>query len=184
MRSPMITPGWASRTSRNKFTSNLAIPADRCRGCCCCARAGESVGNPLVGCLLSRRGTRLLRVGLVPLDPEDEPLVWDRLPIMLAFMALFSALVTEHLGAGFERGVLAPAVAAGIGSGAWWDYTDDLPVYSGARGPRSGRSFSCRLRIRGGPRTRDISPTRSPPISWRRSPIPGPRDICAHGSGG
>ena len=40
----------------------------------------------------------------------------DRLPIMLAFMSLFSALLTEHLGAGAERAILAPAVAVGIAS--------------------------------------------------------------------
>lgn len=61
--------------------------------------------------------------------PNNETLVWDRLPIMLAFMALFSALLTEHLGAGAERAILAPAVAVGIASVAWWGYTDDLRVY-------------------------------------------------------
>jgi hypothetical protein len=62
-------------------------------------------------------------------NPNNETLVWDRLPIVLAFMALFSALVSEHLGAGFERWVLAPAVAVGIASVVWWDYADDLRVY-------------------------------------------------------
>lgn len=61
--------------------------------------------------------------------PNNETLVWDRVPIMLAFMALFSALLTEHLGAGAERAILVPAVAVGIASVAWWDYTDDLRLY-------------------------------------------------------
>jgi len=62
-------------------------------------------------------------------NPNNETLVWDRLPIVIAFMALFSALVGEHLGAGVERAVLAPALAVGIASLAWWAYADDLRVY-------------------------------------------------------
>lgn len=61
--------------------------------------------------------------------PNDDTLVWDRLPMTLAFMALFAALVGEHLGEQFERPVLIPALLIGIASVFWWRYTDDLRVY-------------------------------------------------------
>jgi hypothetical protein len=61
--------------------------------------------------------------------PDNERLVWDRLPMTLAFMGLFVALLSEHLGERFERVLLAPALLAGIASVAWWHYTDDLRPY-------------------------------------------------------
>lgn len=61
--------------------------------------------------------------------PNDDTLVWDRLPMTLAFMALFAALVSEHLGAQFERGLLIPALLIGVASVFWWRHTDDLRFY-------------------------------------------------------
>ena len=61
--------------------------------------------------------------------PNDDTLVWDRLPMTLAFMGLFAALMSEHLGAQFERPVLIPALLIGIASVLWWRHTDDLRVY-------------------------------------------------------
>jgi hypothetical protein len=61
--------------------------------------------------------------------PNDNTLVWDRLPMTLAFMGLFAALVSEHLGAQWERPVLVPALVIGVGSVLWWRYSDDLRVY-------------------------------------------------------
>ena len=61
--------------------------------------------------------------------PNDDTLVWDRLPMTLAFMGLFAALMSEHLGAQFERPVLIPALVIGVASVVWWRYTDDLRLY-------------------------------------------------------
>ncbi len=66
--------------------------------------------------------------------PNDDTLVWDRLPMTLAFMGLFAALVSEHLGAQFERPVLIPALIIGVASVFWWRYTDDLRVYVWVQG--------------------------------------------------
>jgi hypothetical protein len=54
------------------------------------------------------------------LDPTNETLVWDRLPMAVAFMALVSALVAERIGAELGRRLLAPLVLAGIASVAYW----------------------------------------------------------------
>jgi hypothetical protein len=61
--------------------------------------------------------------------PDNRTLVWDRLPMTIAFMGLFAGLLSEHMGARLERAVLAPAIAVGIASVAWWAYTDDLRFY-------------------------------------------------------
>jgi hypothetical protein len=61
--------------------------------------------------------------------PGDESLVWDRLPMTMAFMGLFAALLSEHLGKDFEYRLLIPAVVVGIASVVWWKVTDDLRVY-------------------------------------------------------
>lgn len=61
--------------------------------------------------------------------PGDDPLVWDRLPMTIAFMGLFAALLSEHLAERLERPLLVSAVAVGIASVLWWKATDDLRVY-------------------------------------------------------
>jgi hypothetical protein len=61
--------------------------------------------------------------------PTHDSLMWDRLPMTLAFMGLFSALLSEHLGAQFERHLLLPALIFGVASVLWWRYTGDLRVY-------------------------------------------------------
>lgn len=62
-------------------------------------------------------------------SPNDATLVWDRLPMTLAFMALLVALVVEHIGEGLERYFLAPALALGMTSVLWWHWTGDLRLY-------------------------------------------------------
>ena len=63
-------------------------------------------------------------------NPGNETLAWDRLPMTLAFMALFVALVSEHVDPAIERRALAPAILIGIGSVVWWRYTGDLRLYA------------------------------------------------------
>lgn len=58
--------------------------------------------------------------------PTNSTMVWDRLPLALAVMALFVALVAEHAGAGLERFFLAPALATGGASVLWWAWSGDL----------------------------------------------------------
>ncbi|HEV8096367.1 MAG TPA: ceramidase domain-containing protein [Burkholderiales bacterium] len=62
-------------------------------------------------------------------QPSNETLLWDRLPMTVGFMALFVALLAEHMGERLERLLLAPAVALGVASALWWHFTDDLRFY-------------------------------------------------------
>ena len=61
--------------------------------------------------------------------PNNATLVWDRLPMTLAFMAFLVAVVSEHLGERIDRMLLAPALIVGIASVLWWNYTGDLRFY-------------------------------------------------------
>jgi hypothetical protein len=58
------------------------------------------------------------------LHPDNASLVWDRLPMTLAFMALFAALVGEHLELRWGRALLWPLLAAGLASVLWWAGTE------------------------------------------------------------
>ncbi|MBI2294594.1 MAG: ceramidase domain-containing protein [Betaproteobacteria bacterium] len=66
--------------------------------------------------------------------PDNATLVWDRLPMTLAFMGIFVALVSEHVDERLERVLLVPALLAGAASVAWWHYTDDLRPYIWVQG--------------------------------------------------
>lgn len=66
--------------------------------------------------------------------PADDTLVWDRLPMTVAFMGLFAALVSEHLGAKLEPALLVTALAIGVFSVFWWQYSGDLRVYIWVQG--------------------------------------------------
>lgn len=61
--------------------------------------------------------------------PDSATLVWDRLPMTVAFMGLFAALVSEHVSERIEHEVLVPALIIGVASVLWWHYIDDLRLY-------------------------------------------------------
>jgi hypothetical protein len=61
--------------------------------------------------------------------PSDATLAWDRLPMTLAFMALPVALLAEHIDEMIERWLLAPALALGVASVVWWQWSGDLRPY-------------------------------------------------------
>ena len=63
-------------------------------------------------------------------SPDHGSLAWDRLPMTIAFMALFAALIAEHVRADIEPTLLRVAIAVGILSVVWWRYTDDLRLYA------------------------------------------------------
>ncbi len=61
--------------------------------------------------------------------PDNETLVWDRLPMTIGFMGLFAALLTEYVHWSL-RHLLVPAVTIGIASIGVWVWTGDLRVYA------------------------------------------------------
>ena len=73
--------------------------------------------------------------GWYHLAPSNAALVWDRLPMTVAFMALFAAVLADRISWVLGRALLWPLVVAGIASIAWWVRTEaagagDLRAYA------------------------------------------------------
>jgi hypothetical protein len=58
------------------------------------------------------------------LDPTNDRLTWDRLPMALAFTALFAAVLGDRLGPGVGRAALVLLVLVGVGSVLYWHWTE------------------------------------------------------------
>jgi hypothetical protein len=57
-------------------------------------------------------------------EPSTAALVWDRLPMTVAFMAFLSAVVSDRVSWFAGRALLWPLVVAGLASIAWWVRTE------------------------------------------------------------
>jgi hypothetical protein len=58
------------------------------------------------------------------LAPSSPALVFDRLPMTIAFMAMFAAVVADRVSLPFGQALLWPCVALGIASIGWWHWTE------------------------------------------------------------
>ena len=58
------------------------------------------------------------------LDPTPQSLVWDRLPMTLAFMAIFSMVVSDRVSEPFGARLLWPSVLVGVASVTYWYWTE------------------------------------------------------------
>lgn len=69
------------------------------------------------------------------LMPNNQTLLWDRLPMSVGFMSLLAAMVAERISVRASAWLLWPLVAAGIMSLSWWHWTEqagrgDLRAYA------------------------------------------------------
>lgn len=60
------------------------------------------------------------------LSPNNDTLVWDRLPMTIVFMSLTAAVVAEYVSAPLGRRLFLPLIAIGTGSVFYWAYTESL----------------------------------------------------------
>jgi hypothetical protein len=81
-------------------------------------------------------GVTLVGVGSIyyHLVPDNHTLIWDRLPMTVAFMAFFSVVVGEYISERAAARLLYPLLAIGVFSVAYWHYTElqgrgDLRLY-------------------------------------------------------
>ncbi len=68
------------------------------------------------------------------LSPDNDSLVFDRLPMTIVFMALLSATIGEQIDPGMGVRLLFPLLVIGVASILWWHYTEragagDLRLY-------------------------------------------------------
>lgn len=64
--------------------------------------------------------------GWFHLEPNNNSLFWDRLPMTIAFMSLFAIIVGEHVSAKLGSYLLWPLLVLGSTSVLYWDYTESL----------------------------------------------------------
>jgi hypothetical protein len=72
--------------------------------------------------------------GWYHLRPDNARLVWDRLPMTLGFMGIFSAMISERISERVGVALLGPLAVVGLGSVWWWAWTEqqgrgDLRLY-------------------------------------------------------
>lgn len=68
-------------------------------------------------------------------NPSNETLVWDRLPMSMAFMALFAAIIIDRINEKAGRSLLPVLVILGMASVVYWYLTEragngDLRLYA------------------------------------------------------
>ncbi len=62
-------------------------------------------------------------------SPDNQSLVWDRLPMSVGFMGLLVALLGEYTESRLMSLLLLPAVVLGLASVLYWHWSDDLRPY-------------------------------------------------------
>ncbi|MBI4468793.1 MAG: ceramidase domain-containing protein [Acidobacteria bacterium] len=62
--------------------------------------------------------------GYYHLTPDNAGLVWDRLPMSIAFMGLLSALLAERVSLSISRWLFAPLLVVGAASVGYWYWTE------------------------------------------------------------
>src|SRR6185436_4674509 len=92
-----------------------------------------SVRARIVGEAIERRSYVVLFTGVAltmfgsaryHLAPDNDRLVWDRLPMAVGFMGLLTALLTERVHLGIGRRLLGPLLLLGAGSVLHWYATE------------------------------------------------------------
>src|SRR5580704_19271965 len=63
------------------------------------------------------------------LDPSDQTLFWDRLPMAISFMAILAIVVEERVNVRAGTILLWPLAALGVFSLLVWRWTGDLRLY-------------------------------------------------------
>lgn len=58
------------------------------------------------------------------LGPDNYSLAWDRLPMTLAFMGIFAAMISERVNLSLGIALLKPLLVIGVASVLWWIWTE------------------------------------------------------------
>ncbi len=62
------------------------------------------------------------------LEPNNETLFWDRLPMTVSFMAFVVIVVAEYISVSFAKQLLYPLISVGVVSVLYWDFTESRGV--------------------------------------------------------
>ena len=64
------------------------------------------------------------------LNPTNNTLTWDRLPMSIGFMTIFALVLADYIHPNIETWLLIPMCLLGIFSVYIWHQTDDLRLYA------------------------------------------------------
>ena len=62
--------------------------------------------------------------GYYHLQPSNDSLLWDRLPMAISFMAFVTIIVAEYIHENLARKIFFPLLLAGVASVIYWHYTE------------------------------------------------------------
>ncbi|MGD2141475.1 MAG: hypothetical protein PVH25_13845 [Burkholderiales bacterium] len=62
--------------------------------------------------------------GWFHLAPDNDSLVWDRLPMAISFMSIVAIMLAERVKLSLGVGLLIPLVVIGVGTVIWWIWTE------------------------------------------------------------
>jgi hypothetical protein len=108
--------------------SNLPLLIAGCYGLSCVFRHGERIGlsslQPaylvfFAGVLLSGMGSCYYHA-----VPNNNSLIWDRLPMTIAFAGFFAIVIGEYVSVIAGKKILIPLLVAGAASVAYWAVTE------------------------------------------------------------
>lgn len=74
-----------------------------------------------VGVFLTAFGSGWYHMG-----PDNYSLVWDRLPMAVAFMSIFAAMIAERVKSSIGVAMLWPLIVIGMASILWWIWTEHI----------------------------------------------------------
>ncbi|MFC1671018.1 hypothetical protein ACFL20_11560 [Spirochaetota bacterium] len=77
-----------------------------------------------IGCALIAPGSAFYHW-----DPNNFTLIWDRFPMTIVFMSLFTALITEYINHNIEKYLLPLLLVLGLVSVIQWYLSQDLRLY-------------------------------------------------------
>lgn len=67
--------------------------------------------------------------GYYHLQPDNDTLVWDRVPMTIAFMCLFAIVISRYVDESVGKRLHVPLMLLGLGSILYWQATGDLRMY-------------------------------------------------------
>lgn len=103
--------------------SNLAFVLAGLAGLTACRRRAFAERLHYV-ILFAAAGLVCVGSGYYHWSPDDDRLVWDRLPMTAGFMSLLAAVIAERVDLAWGRRLLAPLLAVGVGSVLYWIWSE------------------------------------------------------------
>jgi len=80
--------------------------------------------RPAYTCFFAGSACVAIGSAIYHLDPNNLSLVWDRLPMTIAFMSFFAIVIGEHVGPEAGRRLLPPLLMVGPASVLYWWFTE------------------------------------------------------------